>query len=50
MDTDDGYESQAQEGIYDEHLFNKAITDFVKGYGELFDKNNEHFKDKVRKE
>ena len=28
----------------------EAIVDFVKDHEELYDKNNEHFKDKARKE
>ena len=36
--------------IYLMDLDKEAIVDFVKDHEELYDKTNEHFKDKARKE
>ena len=36
--------------IYLKDLDKEAIVDFVKDHKELYDKTNEHFKDKSRKE
>ena len=42
-----------QEGAHDQHLSHldeKTVLDFLKEHEKLYDKTNEHFKDKARKE